>query len=120
LNHPAGAGIRIDSFGYAGYATSPRYDSLLAKLVTYTPGNDFTVAARKAYRACSEFRIEGIATNLPFILNLLSGTDFESNTIYTRYVDDHLLELAKARESYRKIYSTRENSGSGTSAKGTH
>ena len=93
---PAGAGIRIDSFGYAGYATSPRYDSLLAKLVTYTAGNDFTVAARKAYRACSEFRIEGIATNLPFILNLLSGTDFESNTIYTRYVDDHLLELAKA------------------------
>ena len=68
----------------------------MAKLVTYTASNDFTVAARKAYRAGSEFRIEGIATNLPFILNLLSGKDFESNTIYTRYVDDHLLELAKA------------------------
>ena len=94
---PTGAGIRIDSFAYAGYATSPRYDSLLAKLVTFTPGSDFTVAARKAYRACSEFRIEGLATNLPFILNLLSSTDFESNTIYTRYVDDHLLELAGTR-----------------------
>ena len=29
---PSGPGIRVDTFGYAGYKTSTRYDSLLAKL----------------------------------------------------------------------------------------
>ena len=94
---PTGPGIRIDGFGYSGYSTSPRYDSLLAKLITYTPSDSFSVAAKKAYRACSEFRIEGLATNLPFLLNLLTSPDFESNAIYTRYVDDHLSDLAKTR-----------------------
>jgi pyruvate carboxylase len=32
-----GPGIRVDTFGYAGYTTSPRYDSLLAKLIVHTP-----------------------------------------------------------------------------------
>src|SRR5690606_37201889 len=30
---PSGPGVRVDSFGYTGYTTSPRYDSLLAKLI---------------------------------------------------------------------------------------
>ena len=30
---PAGPGIRVDGFGYSGYATSIHYDSLLAKLI---------------------------------------------------------------------------------------
>ena len=29
---PSGRGVRVDGFGYAGYRTSPRFDSLLAKL----------------------------------------------------------------------------------------
>ena len=30
---PSGPGVRVDTFGYAGYRTSPRFDSLLAKLI---------------------------------------------------------------------------------------
>ena len=30
---PSGRGLRVDGFGYAGYRTSLRYDSLLAKLI---------------------------------------------------------------------------------------
>ncbi|MEQ9126511.1 MAG: carbamoyl-phosphate synthase large subunit, partial [Alphaproteobacteria bacterium] len=30
---PSGRGIRVDSYGYVGYRTSPAYDSLLAKLI---------------------------------------------------------------------------------------
>src|SRR5205814_999997 len=30
---PAGQGIRVDSFAYAGYAMNPRFDSLLGKLI---------------------------------------------------------------------------------------
>ena len=46
---PSGAGIRVDGYGYAGYATSPSYDSLLAKVIVQ--GEDFPAALRRAYRA---------------------------------------------------------------------
>ena len=34
---PSGPGVRTDTFGYAGYRTSPSFDSLLAKVVGYSP-----------------------------------------------------------------------------------
>ena len=87
-------------------------------MITYTPTNDFKIAAKKAYRACTEFRIEGLSTNLPFLLNLLSSSDFESNTIYTRYVDDHLANLGKTgSHTARYIQQGKISSGAGTDSK---
>src|SRR5690606_7177841 len=34
---PSGPGIRVDTFGYAGYRTNPNFDSLLAKLIVHCP-----------------------------------------------------------------------------------
>ena len=34
---PSGPGVRADSYGYAGYETSPLFDSLIAKIITYSP-----------------------------------------------------------------------------------
>ena len=34
---PGGTGVRTDGFGYSGYETNPSFDSLLAKLIVYTP-----------------------------------------------------------------------------------
>ncbi|HEY5336585.1 MAG TPA: biotin carboxylase N-terminal domain-containing protein, partial [Rhizomicrobium sp.] len=50
---PSGRGIRVDGFGYQGYQTSVRFDSLLAKLVVHA-GN-IADAKSKAYRALCEF-----------------------------------------------------------------
>ncbi|MGV0033539.1 MAG: carbamoyl-phosphate synthase large subunit, partial [Candidatus Azotimanducaceae bacterium WSBS_2022_MAG_OTU7] len=44
---PSGPGIRVDTFGYAGYKTSTRYDSLLAKLIVHSKSADFSVCAEK-------------------------------------------------------------------------
>ena len=41
---PAGPGVRVDTFGYAGYTTSPSYDSLLAKLIVHSPRPSFADA----------------------------------------------------------------------------
>lgn len=45
---PSGPGLRIDSCGYAGYAVSPAYDSLVAKLIA--SASDYPSALRRAYR----------------------------------------------------------------------
>tara|TARA_B100002003_G_scaffold47387_1_gene42707 strand:- start:5448 stop:8852 length:3405 start_codon:yes stop_codon:yes gene_type:complete len=88
---PAGPGIRVDGFGYAGYATSPHYDSLLAKLITHA--DDLDSAARKARRALAEFRIGGARSNVTFLQALLKHAPLAEGTIHTRYVEDNAAEL---------------------------
>jgi acetyl/propionyl-CoA carboxylase alpha subunit len=91
---PSGPGIRVDTFGYAGYSTNPRFDSLLAKLISYSPSPSFTDAVVRMQRALSEFRVEGVATNIPFLQLVLQHADFRAGEIYTRFVDDHIADLA--------------------------
>ena len=93
---PSGPGIRVDSFGYAGYRTSPNYDSLLAKLIAHSPSPDYADAAARAYRALCEFRLEGVASNIGFHMNLLKRPEFVANDVYTKFVEDHAAELARA------------------------
>ena len=68
---PSGRGVRVDGYGYAGYRTNPRYDSLLAKVIVHTPADAFAEAAAKTERALAEFRIAGVPSNIPFLRALL-------------------------------------------------
>jgi acetyl-CoA carboxylase carboxyltransferase component/biotin carboxyl carrier protein len=90
---PSGPGVRVDTFGYSGYTTSPSYDSLLAKLIVHESSGDFSSLIRRAERALDEFRIEGVATNIGFLRNLLRQPDFIAGRTDTRFVEDHLAEL---------------------------
>ena len=102
---PSGPGLRVDTFGYAGYTTGPRFDSLLAKLIAYSPSNDFPDAVTKAYRALCEVRIEGVATNIGFLQSLLKHPAFAANQIYTRFIEDHLGELiGGANSAHRRLF----------------
>ena len=93
---PVGGGIRTDTFGYTGYATSPNFDSLLAKVIVWSPRPDLASAARKAVLALREFRIEGVKTNIGFLQAVLEHPDFVASMAYTRFVDDHVGELLAA------------------------
>ena len=101
---PTGPGIRIDTFGYAGYVTSPRFDSLLAKVVAHSPSNDHPDALSRARRALEEFRIEGVATNAAFLQALLAHPDVVANVVYTTFVEEHLAELVADPEPARTRY----------------
>jgi acetyl/propionyl-CoA carboxylase alpha subunit/acetyl-CoA carboxylase carboxyltransferase component len=91
---PGGPGVRTDGFGYAGYRTSTAFDSLLAKVIAHSPSPDFAVAVGRIRRALSEFRIDGVGTNIPFLQNILAHRDFVSGNIHTRWVDEHMASLA--------------------------
>ncbi|WP_415754480.1 carboxyl transferase domain-containing protein [Pseudomonas leptonychotis] len=92
---PSGPGLRVDGYGYAGYPVSPSYDSLLAKLITHAP--DYPSALRRAYRALCEFRLEGVASNLHLLQNLLRLPQVASYELTTRFVESHLSELLAAQ-----------------------
>ena len=88
---PSGRGVRVDGFGYAGYRTSARYDSLLAKLIVHTPANSLAEAANKAWRALGEFKIEGAPTNIPFLQTLLRHPGLAQQ--HTRFVEENITSL---------------------------
>jgi acetyl/propionyl-CoA carboxylase alpha subunit len=85
---PSGPGLRTDTYGYAGYRINPRYDSLLAKVIVHSPVADFAVATKAAYRALSEFRIDGVNTNVAFLQALLQHADVPAAKITTRWLDE--------------------------------
>jgi acetyl/propionyl-CoA carboxylase alpha subunit/acetyl-CoA carboxylase carboxyltransferase component len=93
---PTGPGVRTDTFGYAGYATSARYDSLLAKVIGYSGQNHFAAAVAKTYRALGEFRIEGVATNIAFLQNVLRHPQFAAGDADTRFIETQTRALIEA------------------------
>ncbi len=93
---PNGPGVRTDGFGYTGYPTSLSFDSLLAKVIVHSRSEIFSDAVRKTQRALSEFRIEGVETNIDFLQNILSHNDFARGDVHTRFVDDELSRLIEA------------------------
>ena len=95
---PTGPGVRTDTYGYVGYTTNPSFDSLLAKVICHSPSPDFADVVRRTYRALGEFRIEGVATNLPFLQNLLQHPDFVDMRIHTRFVEEQIAELARSED----------------------
>jgi acetyl/propionyl-CoA carboxylase alpha subunit/acetyl-CoA carboxylase carboxyltransferase component len=91
---PTGPGVRVDTSGYGGYRTNPSFDSLLAKVIVHAPEGDFAHAAAFAARTLREFRIAGVATNLPFVTALLRHPDVAAYDVYTRFIAEHARELA--------------------------
>jgi len=97
---PSGPGVRVDTFGRAGLTPSPRYDSLLAKVITRVRGSSYCAALRKAQTALDEFSIEGIRTNIGLLQNILSHSLTQAGPVTTNFVDENL--PAFAGDSWRQ------------------
>ena len=93
---PSGPGVRVDTYGYAGYRTNPNFDSLLAKVIVHSPSSDFADALKRAERALASFRLEGAPSNIAFLRALLAHPDFRADKVHTRFIDDHAKELIEA------------------------
>ncbi len=100
---PSGPGVRVDGFGYAGYQTSGLYDSLLAKVICHSPSRNFADAIKRTSRALSEFKLEGVATTIPFLQNVLATPEFAAGTIHTRWVDEELATLAAPSDTRQRF-----------------
>jgi len=92
---PSGPGVRTDTHGYVGYTIAPAFDSLLAKVIGHSESGSFGDAVRRMSRALSEFRVEGVATNLDFLQNLMAHADFRAGDIDTRFLEEHAADLTQ-------------------------
>jgi pyruvate carboxylase len=93
---PGGAGIRLDGGASLGGQVEAHFDSLLVKLTCR--GRDFDIAVARARRAVAEFRIRGVATNIPFLQALLDDPDFAAGRVTTSFIEQRP-QLLTARGS---------------------
>lgn len=84
---PGGHSVRVDTHAYAGYTVPPNYDSMIAKLIVSAP--DRKQAIERMKRSLNEFVIEGIKTNIPYQLQLMSDPNFVSGHFDTKYLENH-------------------------------
>ena len=84
LHVPGGNGIRVDTAIYSGYTVPPTYDSMLAKLIVHGKNREESIAKMKS--AVAEFVVEGITTNIDFLLKILENENFKTNNYDTSFI----------------------------------
>lgn len=100
-----GPGVRLDAgTAFSGAMVTPYYDSLLVKVIT--SGRRFTDAARRMERCLQEFRIRGVKTNIPFLINLVTHPQFIAGGCTTRFLDEtpELFQFVARRDRATKLF----------------
>ena len=88
LHLPGGNGVRVDTAIYSGYAVPPTYDSMLAKIIVHGKDREESVAKMKS--ALAELVVDGIKTNVDFVLKILDDKDFHDDNYDTSYLNKFL------------------------------
>ena len=99
-----GFGVRLDAGnGFQGSVISPYYDSLLVKVSTWAL--TFEQAVLKMVRNLKEFRIRGIKTNIPFLLNVIQHEKFLNGNYHTNFIDEtpELFKFPKRKNRGTKL-----------------
>jgi acetyl-CoA carboxylase biotin carboxylase subunit len=94
LTLPEGVGIRVDTHIHAGYRVSPYYDSLIAKLIVHADNRPAAIDLMR--NALATMRIDGIATNLPFLRALFEDEAFGQGKTDIHYLEHWLKQRRPA------------------------
>ena len=92
---PTGPGVRVDAGFRKSDSIGGNFDSLLAKLIV--TGSTREEAIERSKRALAEFKIEGLATALPFHRAILEDGNYTTNfKVYTSYIENEFVnEIAQ-------------------------
>jgi pyruvate carboxylase len=99
-----GPGLRLDGGSTTtGAIITPFYDSLLVKVSAYA--RRFKDAALRMERALQEYRIRGVKTNIPFLLNVVTHPTFLEGRCTTRFIDQtpELFRFAQRQDRASKL-----------------
>jgi 3-methylcrotonyl-CoA carboxylase alpha subunit len=82
---PHWPGVRIDSGVAEGSEISVHYDPMIAKVIASAETREQATA--KLIAALRQFRIDGVRTNLPFVVRVLGSDAFRHGSIDTAFLD---------------------------------
>ena len=84
---PSGPGVRVDSHAHTGYDMPASFDSLLAKIIVWSPSRAEAISRMKA--ALDETMLLGVDTLIPLHKAILENEDFLSGDITIRFLEEH-------------------------------
>jgi acetyl-CoA carboxylase, biotin carboxylase subunit len=93
---PSGEGVRVDTHIVSGSRIPPYYDSLMAKIIVHAA--DRPAALERMRHALAATRIEGVATNLAFHLEVLADKEFQEGGVDTGFLPRFLERRRVAQE----------------------
>ncbi|TDF41484.1 acetyl/propionyl/methylcrotonyl-CoA carboxylase subunit alpha [Alteromonadaceae bacterium M269] len=79
--------VRVDTGVRQGDDVSIYYDPMIAKLIVWD--EDRTKALARMRKALTEYRINGVVTNIEFLYNLANCEPFKKEEIDTGFIDKH-------------------------------
>jgi len=92
-----GFGIRLDEGNsYAGVKISPFFDSMLVKVSAY--GRTLKGACQRMHRALREFRIRGVKTNIPFLLNVVNHPVLQRGESTVKFIENYKTDLFSSQK----------------------
>ncbi len=92
---PSSPGIRIETGFGEGNRVSSSYDPMLAKVIAHAPNRASAIALLKdALSACN---IEGVKTNIPFLVAALADDEFCGGAVHTHLANDIVKRHAPAK-----------------------
>ncbi len=89
----AAPSLRIDTGARQGDQITFHYDPMIAKVIAH--GRDRDQAIDRLLAALAEVRVEGVATNVPFLARVLSHPAFRAGDVFTGFVARHQTELMR-------------------------
>ncbi|KQX66123.1 acetyl/propionyl/methylcrotonyl-CoA carboxylase subunit alpha [Angustibacter sp. Root456] len=83
---PGGPFVRVDSGYEEGGQVPPFYDSLLAKVIVWGATRDEAISRLR--RALAEVEVEGVATTVGFLRDVVDLPEFRSSDHHTRFLEE--------------------------------
>jgi 3-methylcrotonyl-CoA carboxylase alpha subunit len=94
---PADAGLRIDTGVREGDQITFHYDPMIAKVIAH--GSDRDAALDRMAQALRGLEIEGVASNVGFLLRAIGHPAFRTGDVFTGFIGKHAADLTMAGET---------------------
>jgi acetyl/propionyl-CoA carboxylase alpha subunit len=98
LQEPSASDVRVESALVAGHNVTIDYDPMLSKVISKAPTRGQAIARMIA--ALGEYKIGGMTTNIPFLIDILRSPGFIHGNVDTHFVETfctHWSEFAAPR-----------------------
>lgn len=98
-HEPAGMNIRLDTGIDHAAEVKGFFDPMISKLISWDHNRE--AARNRIIDALKKYVIQGIQTNIPFLLALLQHKAYIVNEISTKFCDEHTREIIDKINAYK-------------------